>query len=185
MDRGEASVFHFVAGAGCVFVLALAFKGVAVSTASAFLAGTVALWSLHTRIATGMALGLVAWLLCTGFVVNGSGELAVTGVADGGRLGLFVAAGLAGALAGRLLTGNAPDDAPPPRQATGATVVPLPRAEPEGGLLPPCRHRAGDCRYGAYSGGRTLSVVRAPAGDERSDGPEPSDDWAGRHLKRS
>jgi K+-sensing histidine kinase KdpD len=53
------------------------------------LVGLVAACSVHQHVAVAIALGLVAWLFVTGFVVNPLGLLAVHGPADAVRLALL------------------------------------------------------------------------------------------------
>lgn len=63
----------------------------------------VAACSLRLRTVPALAMGLIGWLLVTGFVVNEAGVLRLTGAGDLGRLVVLLAVALGGALAGRNL----------------------------------------------------------------------------------
>lgn len=102
MERSECSAWSLAGGALCLFVLAVLLKDLATPVVLAVLAVAVGLWSLYARVWAGAALGVIAWLLLTGFEVGGTGDLVFSGVADAVRLGLLVASGVAGSLVGGL-----------------------------------------------------------------------------------
>lgn len=103
MDRLESAAWQLAGGASCAFVLAVVLKAADWRVGCAVVAASVAAWSLAAPPVAGAALGLVGWLLATGFDVVKDGGLTLGGTADLIRLGAMVGAGLAASLVGRRL----------------------------------------------------------------------------------
>jgi hypothetical protein len=103
MTRMEPAVWPLACGGACVFAIAVVLDGAPRLTILVILAVAVATWSLRAPLIASVLLGGMAWLFMTGFDLNADGVLRFTGTNDVLRLAVFIAAGLAGVAAGRLL----------------------------------------------------------------------------------
>lgn len=90
MTRLESVAWTLAGGAVTVFVLSAVLKGRPWATAFLAIALAVALWSRHVPLVAGMALGVIGWLFLTGFIINGQGEIRLSGWADVIRLAVLI-----------------------------------------------------------------------------------------------
>jgi hypothetical protein len=79
-------------------------RGAGTVTATACLVLLAVACSRHQPVAVAAGVGVVAWCLLTGFVVDGTGALRVDGTGDLVRLGVLVGAAVATALVTALVT---------------------------------------------------------------------------------
>ncbi len=100
MDRWESAAWSLAGGGLCTFVAAVVFKDADWRVGCALAAISVAVWAFRAPVAAGATLGLIGWLLVTGFDVVKIGDLTFAGVADLVRFGVLVGAGAASSLCG-------------------------------------------------------------------------------------
>ncbi|TYB42272.1 hypothetical protein [Actinomadura chibensis] len=118
MDRLESAAWQLAGGSLSAFVLAVVLKAADWRVGCAVVLVSVAAWSRAAPPVAGAALGLIGWLLVTGFDVVEDGGLTIGGMPDLARLGVLVGVGLAASLVG---------GRPIARRAHDPDAFPLPR----------------------------------------------------------
>ncbi len=99
MTRLESSAWSLAGGSASVFALAVVLGRLPWRPAFAAVLVAVLFWAWLSPVAAAAAIGGIAWLCVTGFDVNRSGDIRITGRDDALRAGALVLAGVLAAAA--------------------------------------------------------------------------------------